>query len=641
MKKGLLSIVSLLCIFSGSLFAATSYFRTPLSLVQSRWGTVHYPLPPIDCDCWQIDTMGAYYQRNACEAFGYDPSCLDADACNSSCDNNDHVTTKTVPLSQLWFGKSSFCADEMFAGGQIVGPAENPFLVFSRINPDFDYNERGVVLALNGYRFLGCDNSWFVGGRIALPIKVIEVNQRRSCGVEEIKDTFGDAIVTMQQQLYGPGPEDDGGPAGAVDSRTVRAYRLDLLSVLQLPDGTPMVQYGTAGTNTRIAGQDITINTEQNIGGGTGLRAPMYAYRQNSGVVPLPSQGLMAFEIGGQPPQEQGLMIAQDAGNPPGTASNGLLNAAGSNGVNGDFLAFGGLPNPVHPTSQVNYAGGLGADRDAQAQLFIVPVGASSNAATFEPIGLVVQNTIDYVLERLFLEDETALDFFAERGIDFCTSDCSTGAGDTFIEIYGGKWCECWFVDGLLGFRLPTGTNYDDPKRIYEQTTGNNGHFATKLGVEGGYQPCDWLGIKGDFFWRHNFRATEKRAAAFRGATVRNIGPCIDAQVQWDDFQAHADFTFFSPKCPTLGWDFGYEFYAKTKDDVCFCRSTAVDFIGNTQQLDPCLLENDTNTQSHKVRGEIFNQWGCFQVFLGGSYIIAGKNVMKETEWHIGMKAYF
>lgn len=637
MNKRLLMIAGLLSVSVSSLFAATSYFRTPLSFLQKPRTTVHYPLPPIDeCDDWIVDAFGLYYQRNACDAFGRDPDCV-SDDCSNPCDSNDKTTTHTVPLSQLWFGKSSFAVEDGFLEGTIEVPTGNPFVKFARLNPQFDYNERGAALGITLNRYnLGCDNSWFVSGRVALPIKVIEVNQRRACDCEEIVEDFANAVVTVQQQFNGQA--DDGPPStsNGNDSRTVKAYRLDLLSTLKQDNGDPMVEYGTGSTNTKVAGQDITVNVNQVLQGSAGTYAPMYVYKQSSGKVPF-APGDLNRNTSYVAAPGQDLMI----GEPP----KGILTADGGSVSNpaaalndGEWASFNGVPNAIG--SQPNYAGGLGASDAAQRQLFLVPV-SSSSSVTFEPIGLTVQNTIDRVLEDLELLNTGAVSYLASKGVDFGRSDCSTGAGDTFIDIWGGKMTECWFADGLIGFRLPTGTNYDNPHRIYQQTTGNNGHFATKLGVEGGYKPCDWLGMKLEFFWRHNFNRVEKRAAAFKGAEIRNIGPCIDARVNWDDFQLYTDFTFFSQRCPDLGWDFGYEFYAKTKDDVCFCATEAEDWSGQLQQLDKRVLERDTNTQAHKVRAEIFNQWGCFQLFFGGSYIIAGKNVMKETQWHLGMKTYF
>jgi hypothetical protein len=632
MKKGLLSIVSLLSLTAGPLSATTSFFRTPLSFIESRWGTVHYPLPPLDNCGWQVDTMGLVYQRSACDAFGRDPLC-GTNNCKNICDdgNDTSTTRKTVPLSQLWFGKADFSARDI----GFVSSEGNPFLAFTNFSPRFRYYENGVALALNAYRLVGCDKSWFVGARAALPICSIQVNEVASVKLSTITPDFEDTIVPIQQQLHGTSPG-----TGSVDSRDVKAYRLDFLSTLEMPDGTPMVEYGTVTGditgNTRIAGQDITNNVTQTIGGDTNdRRAPVYVYKQSSGIVPLPPKGLTVASLTGNvPPTGQNLMISSDA--------NVLLAADGSGPVDGQWAAFGGFtPTPPggQPNYQADYAGNLGTNVAAQKQLFVVPVGTSSGGTTFEPIGLVVQNTIDYVIQKLQLASTVALDFFADKG--YSLSSCTSGAGDTFIDFYGGKWCDCWYGDLLVGLRLPTGTDSDNQKNLYQQMTGNNGHFGLKFGVEGGYKACDWMGIKGDVFWRHNFRATEKRAAAFVGSTVHNFGPCIDAQVKWNDLQAHVDVTVFLPKCPNTGWDVGYEFYYRTKDDLCYCATQAYNLAGVLQTLDPNLAAADSKLLSHKVRFEVFSQWECVEAFLGASYIFAGDNVMKEREWHIGMKAYF
>ncbi len=635
MNKKLLAIVGLLGVSVGSLFATTSYFRTPLSFLQKPRTYVHYPLFPInECDNWIVDAFGVYYQRTACDAFGCPADCI-IDECAKSCDTNNNTTTNAVPLSELWFGKSEFKVEDAFPNGE-AGDTGNPFVKFATLKPQFGYDERGAALGITINRYnLGCDKSWFVSGRVALPIKRIEVNQRRACDCEEISDDFTDAIVTIQQQFNGQSSDGQPATANGNDSRNVRAYRLDFLGTLKQDNGDPMIEYGTGSSNTTVAGQDITVNVNQILQGSSGTYAPMYVYKQSNGKVPFAPAGLDRNSSYVAAPF-QDLMIAE----PP----KGTLSADGTTVENpaaalndGEFASFNGLPNGSG--AQPNYAGSLGANTDTQKQLFLVPV-SSSSSVTFEPIGLTVQNTIDRVLEDLERAGEGAIDYLASKGVDFTRSDCATGAGDTFIDVWGGRMCDNWFADAVVGFRLPTGTDAD-PKRVYQQTTGNNGHFATKLGVEGGYKPCDWLGAKVEFFWRHNFNATEKRAAAFRGATVKNIGPCIDTRVNWDDFQLYIDFTFFSQRCPNLGWDVGYMFYAKTKDDVCFCTNDLQDWNGTASALNPRLLEENTDTQAHKVRAEIFNEWNCFQIFFGGSYNFAGKNVMKEALWYLGMKAYF
>lgn len=638
MKQRFLVTASLIILSTQSLFAVTSHFRTPLSFEQKPRTYVHYPtLQELEsCSNWLIDGFGVYYQRNACCAFGCDTSC---NPCNNLCTSNK-VTSHTVPLAQLWFGKSSFLVADAFANGVITVPTGNPFLNFVTLTPRFSYNERGAFVGITVHRYnLGCDGEWFVKGRIGLPISVVEVNQRQGNPFDctPINPDFANTIVNIQQEIQG-----NGSTSGAIDTKTVGVYRLDLLSSLMLPDGTPMVQYGTitpgsTAGNTRIAGQDITNNEAQVIQqtGSPFLRGPIYMYKQSSGMVPFAPNGLTQVEVASAPPLGQNLMRSND--------SNLVLPADGlTNFPDGQWAVFGGQSLPPFTTfnEQEDYAGNLGTNPAAQRQLFLAPVWEPSGAG-WEEIGLVVEDTITRVIQDLENAQVTPLTFLCLKGIDFNRSECLSGAGDLFIDIWGGKQNACWFADGLIGFRVPSGARVRDPRRIFAQPNGSNGHFAFKLGAEGGYMVCDWIGLKLEMFFNHFFKATEKRAAIFQNALIRNIGPCVDARISWNTFILYLDATFFSLRCPNLGWDFGYEFYAKSKDDFCYCVSELADFTGVIQPLDNCLARQNTDTQTHKVRLEVFNQWGCFQIFFGGSYILAGKNAMKETEWHLGMKAEF
>jgi hypothetical protein len=631
MKKRLLVIASLVGLSVMSLFSVTSNFVTPLSFEQKPRTYVHYPfLFETDlCSNWSWDGFGVYYQRNACDAFGCNLDCVPADQCNDC----DKVTSHTVPLAQLWFGKPSFTVADTFEDGVISAPTGNPFLNSTTFTPRFSYNERGAFLGATVNRYnLGCCKDWFVSARIGLPVSTVAVNQTDVCNCGSVDPDFVDAIVTIQQQIPG-----NGANSGPLDTKTVRIYRMDLLSALQLPDGTPMVQYGTltpdsTSGNTRIAGQDITNNdaqvTDQSA---TRQRGPVYMYKQSSGKVPFPPKGLTNAQVATKPPVGQDLMIDADA--------DLILPADGITGLaDGQWGVFGGVSLPPNTAydDQAAYASNLGTNVAAQKQLFFAPVWVSSSAS-WEEIGLVVQNTIDRIVDELQFSGINANTFLAEKGIDIGRSSCRTGSGDLFLDIWGGKQKKCWFADGLIGFRFPTSSKLKCPQDIYAQPNGSNGHYGLKLGVEGGRMVRNWLGLKLEFFYTHFFKATEQRAAVFKDSKIRNIGPCVDAQVSWNTCLLYLDATFFSTFCPDLGWDFGYELYAKSKDNLSYCVSELADFAGQVKPLDACNARRGSDVQSHKLRGEIFNRWGCFQVFLGGSYIVAGKNVMKETEWHLGM----
>lgn len=636
MKKRLLVIASLIGLSAGSLFAVTSNFITPLSFEQKPRTYVHYPfaLETDECSNWSVDGFGVYYQRNACDAFGCNLDCVSDNACNNDCDK---VTSHTVPLAQLWFGAPSFKISDAFEGGVVSAPTGNPFLNNTTFTPKFSYNERGAFIGATANRYnLGCCKDWFLSARIGLPISTVEVNQTDACNCGTVDPDFTDAIVSIQQQVSG-NPQ----TSGPIDTKTVGVYRMDFLSQLVLPDGTPMVQYGTltpgsTAGNTRIAGQDITDNDGQvSVQDGSHLHGPIYMYKQSSGKVPYANNGLVYSDVAPVPPTGQNLMTDADA--------NLILAADGISGMaDGQLGVFGGeslAPDLVF-NEQRNYAASLGVNPAAQRQLFLVPVWKASSAG-WEEIGLVVENTITRVLEEIQFQGLNANTFLAAKGIDLGRSDCRTGAGDLFIDIWGGKQKECWFADGLIGFRIPTAAKLKCPQEVFAQPIGANGHFGLKLGAEGGYMVRDWLGLKLEFFYTHFFNATERRAAVFKDSKIRNIGPCVDAQVSWNTFLLYLDATFFSRSCPNVGWDFGYELYDKSKDNLSYCVSEIADFAGVVKDLDSCLAVKGSDTQSHKLRAEVFKQWGCFQIFFGGSYIVAGKNVMKETEWHLGMKADF
>lgn len=632
MKKRLLVIASLIGLSGGSLFAVTSNFITPLSFEQKPRTYVHYPfaLDTEECSNWSLDAFGVYYQRNACDAFGCDLDCVSEDACNNDCDK---VTSHTVPLAQLWFGKPSFKISDAFEGGVVSAPTGNPFLNNTTFTPRFRYNERGAFIGATANRYnLGCCKDWFLSARIGLPIGAVEVNQTDDCNCGTIDPDFKDAIVTIQQQRPGLGAA-----SGTTDTRTVHAYRLDLVNSLLQSDGTPMVEFGTVtgstAGNTRIARQDITNNqTQASSQNPAHTRGPVYVYKQSSGKVPVAPPNLVNSST--FPPVGQNLMVEN---------SDRILSAAGNGALaDGEWAVFGGIyTGPAPFDDQVDYKSNLGANPAAQRTLFVVPAENSSATVTWENIGLVVDNTITRAVEELLLSGVSASSFLAGKGIDLGRSECRTGAGDLFIDIWGGKQKECWFADGLIGFRIPTAAKLNCPQEVFAQPLGANGHFGLKLGAEGGYMVRDWLGLKLEFFYTHFFNATERRAAVFKDSTIRNIGPCVDAQVNWNTFLLYLDATFFSKSCPNVGWDFGYEFYDKSKDNLSYCVSETADFAGVVKELDSCLARSGSDTQSHKLRAEVFKQWGCFQIFFGGSYIVAGKNVMKETEWHLGMKADF
>ncbi len=598
------------------LLAVTGGLVSQLSLQR---GVIHYPLEGCDPENpWQVDAWAAGYCRTACKAFI-------CDDCNW-----DGPTTKTTDLSKLFFGKSCFLGEEAFANGLLTVPSGYPALSFAKITPSFEYNESGVFIGMHAQKDI-CDSCWAIGWRASLPISRVEVQQRRSCQSESIEEDFGNVIVRRQEFT------NSNADGSGQKMNNVNGYRLDFLSALQFLDGSPMVAYGDGTSDTTVAGIPITLFTERGQAPIQAAIAPMYVLGADNGNI------ANAITIGTPTGVLESNNLGRNVGpaNPadPVEVATWVLNAQGTNyntniGVNGDRLAF---------SQTVDYASGLALDRTQQRQLFLVPnsTGAAGDGILIEDAN-AVQNAIDYVLNRMNLTEATALSFFKKNGVDFCTSDCVVGAGDLYTEWYAGYHMPCWYLDMLVGSKLPTGKKTCDAKRIYWQPTGNNGHFEFRGGLEGGVHRS-WFALRGMATFTHVFDHTEMRAPAFAGATIKNIpvGRSVPARVQWGYFWGNLDVTLFHPKCYECGLVFGYELYAKQSDKVCFCKSTAKDFLGFTHKLDDTILEEGTNTRLHKIRGEFFHRIGCCEYFGGAYYSLAGRFALKETEFHVGAAIYF
>lgn len=649
-------------------FAETTEFRTPQRLTR---GEMHWPLKPVEkswwydtmeteereCTPWSVDVWAGYYGVSAGEAF-FKPQ--------------GGITTDTASLSTLWFGTDSFRGIDVLAGnpGPEVLMQINPFLGFARISPTFSYSEQGVVLGLRTMRTFGCDDQWHSGIRISLPVKRIEVEQEANVDVEE---TLQDVMRRLPTNF----------DPGAFPNQIDFAYRLDFLSSLGTFSGNtfvPLVRYGDGAadlqTDTTIGGQGgdmtgLTIATDN----ATGIcNDPMgdcwpvaYAIRANGNIVPsgdccCPSSAL----VGNMPTP------------PPfyrfDTEVTDFVRADGSGGSNGSALFF--------KFSGQNYAAGLANDVDAQGSLFIVPRAVvdindpqlfelTDNSQTF------IDNSVMAILE-IINPLETASFFFSENGIDLFAHEHIVGVGDLTFEWYIGYGDRFdWYIDGVIGAIFPTGTDTCSARQIFHKPTGNNKHYEIKLGLEGGYNWCDQLAIRAEAFYGHAFSKTESRAIVFadpdaptptnnncnsscngNGTNVdpcalflKNIGTPICVDVSWDWFYGRLDFTIFHPYNSDLGLTFGYEFYWKSHDhfnrdcggDDCNTVTTVTtnDLLGQPGTVDFCAMQRNSQVFSNKLYGEIFHRWNFFELFAGASQIVAGENVMKETEAHLGLRLYF
>ncbi len=581
MNKSIRRLLPLLIFLSSTGLLARTLV-TPWSLGLYN-GHMHAPLPrPTDCDdaCYTYDVWAAGLHRESNKAY-----------------RDKHGTKTDQSLAGIVFGKEKFVGLDAFAPGT-TSPA-NPFLAFAQLTPRFDYRENSAYFGFTIERAFGCDCRWHGGVRALLPFRSIKV-EVECCDLEE--EGISDVCRLQDEHI-----RDQTGNLQTVQE--CYAYRLDFLSSLFIEqageDLKPLVEFVSAPplNNMKIAAVDVTdFPVEPN---------PVHILQRDD-----------------ETPPEEGPFCKLN------TIVSGLpfVQGDGSGLVNNQQGRFQQDP----PTS---YAA-LGNDKAAQRKLWVEPTAMANvndvqMLAGAETIGTEITNIVRK-LGRL-----SAVGFFKDHGVNFNTQHI-VGVGDLDTQFYlNYEFCRS-LVEGVVGVRWPTGVKAKDPGELYTIfSTGNNRHFELQLGLLGTWEPTCWFIFKGDAYWSYAFKRDELVGAPFRGATVKNIGPCVKADISWQSFVGHADFNFLVPCNPRVGFMVGYEGYVKSKDNVSLQQSSAKDFLGNTQPLDPCVLERRTKVVSHKIRTEMFHQGDYFEIYGGWSHVLAGKNAPNESDWHLGFVTYF
>ncbi len=598
--------------------AVTHNFLAPLILQR---GVLHYPTEPLHPeDCWSINTWAALYGRSAINAY---IGCNDNPGCNNAC-NDINNTHDVSPIAQLFFGAPTFSVAQAFPNGtspSIFGQT------VTTLTPSITYDERGTFIGLHAFRKVG-DSNWRIGVRSSIPIKFITINQTNCCDNENTSTTTptnsGDVVVRRQEFL-------DAAPSGeGVQPSMVNAYRLDHLSKLKNIDGKPLVQYGDGKRDTTIAGIPVTAFVDRDEFPMNNAPAPVSLVRAEGGDISRAINVSERSEINN---------LARDVG--PGCSRGArmqasLLDASGKNGSNGDRRSF---------SRNVNYASSLGNNTEEQKNWFLVPNKA--DAQSLYPEANAVQNAIDLVLartERQGALQVTPAEYLQDNGVYVNDPAYASGAGDLYAEWYGEYNTDNGFFNVLMGMFIPTGhkMNCSDAYNLYWQPLGNNGHFEFRGGLEAG-AVWNCLALRVLATYTHVFDHMEMRAPAFQGATISNIpvGPVVPAHVAWGYFWGNVDVTFFHPDCQNNGLVLGFEWFAKRRDRLCFCTSIARDFENNLAPLDDTILEQGTDTNLYKIRGECFFRNECGEFFIGAGYALSGRSALQEIQWHVGASLYF
>ncbi len=494
----------------------------------------------------------------------------------------DKVTRHLEPLVALFFGKPDFFVEESFPDG-MINPTEPggvvgfPAVSLARIKPLFEFSDIGVFFSGRFLTRVGAHDNWFVGGRTLLMVRSVG-------GIRPavVQFPLGDVIAHRQEDL----------PTGAgTNSVNANAYRLDYVSLLANPvSKAPILSYGdgTATTMT-IGGADISGHVD--------------VKRAQSGVA-LAVQPLFAQAASGTP-----------------------LNAEGTNGAEGARLGFIGA---------TNYKANLGQDRSAQQKLFLVP---DSSGALLDPIALAAQNGIDGVVD--FIDQtgfESATQYLRTQGVSFEEDEFSKyGLTDWEFIFLGGYNPDNWYIELGAGFRLPSGRTVHCPGELLVQPVDTNGHVTWLGGFEIGCSPRRWVGLRASAYGAHVCNHTEKRAAPFKGATIKNIGPTVDLNVSWNYFVGSIDMTILHPTRANVGITGGYEYFIRGLSNVTTKKKTARDFRGLVKELDVEVIRARTNTVVHQLRGEVFFNMGLGEIFVGVSRAVAGRNALRSTQANIGL----
>ncbi|OGB97271.1 hypothetical protein A3F06_00900 [candidate division TM6 bacterium RIFCSPHIGHO2_12_FULL_36_22] len=579
MKLALIGLIAL----SGVVDARNLF--TPLTL---RKDYLWYPF--LECDeeendrCFDVRLWGAGFNRTATRATGKDNYNTTNDGTQVGCDNKE--------IAKLFFAKSPFYLQNAFANNEIVFPADaidtNPLLNFAKVSPHLAYSETGVMFGFEISAQVPSCERWNWGIRGTIPFVNRNVEQLKCCSELIDGAALSDVVQTGVYEKVG---------SNSIGSSF--AVRLDIATALK-QDGV-----NTASPSLVLYSSSTVKINNVDIGADQTLAPSVHVIGSSTGTLPAyPFSATVAT-----------------------VAAATAVDGAGSNIGNGSRGRF------VNPT---DYSA-LGASSTAQSQLFIVPTLNAAGTAT----SALAQNIIGAILARINSFDADVADFLAANGITF-DSQRVQGPGNLDLEAFlNYQFCCPFFLEGRVGLTLPTDNTTNEPGKLFLLPTGNNGHVEVDLGLAGGWDMCDWAKLYGDLSYNWVLNSSECVAGSFTNATVKNIGPKTEANISWQYFLAHIDLTIIPPCLKCIGFDLGYEFYWKRKDDVDFCKNSIADLVGTTNTLNSCVIEKATKVISNKLSVEIFTVNSCVDFFGGFSQVVGGKNVMRETEWHIGMAIKF
>ncbi len=629
-------------------------FRTPLP---TERGPIRYLFDKEpDREGWDFSWWNSVHSREAHKAF------------------QSHGTS-SKPLSAIFFNEADFRLNQIFPNSKVPLNTEfyNPFMRVLSISPRIAYQERSVNF---GARFEL--PVWKHKGRLGLrffwPFRDIEIERkdsgaRDSAGLENVAASKLRRIEGVIQNTN----QDPGAVVDAVFREEAYTYgwRLDFVEALALnTDFTPMIDWENNGNPGQITVADQAMYESMNLARAEDPRA--FVVASPEGIIPFDKFGAIidATAPAIDPNAQVGPRVNIQVTPLP---VNLVVDPASDDKFVGDAvnkLSYAGLSDDINPNENIGTGNNNECDiqlrkclADRKAGLWITSLhdGEGRELKGSETMRTKIQQAIAQYPENAF-------EWMHDRGMDF-DSTRRVGWGDLDIDLfYEHRFGRDLAAEFMFGVRFPTGHGDDYSKNPFQAHTGNGDHYEIKLGSMCAWSPWDWANIKFDWYYSWVLEATETRAAAFKGACIKNIGPCVKADVDWGYFVGRLDFTLFHPKTKALSSNIGYEFYYKSEDDIDFkdkCTgkcitqlqswlgrefkqtvtkengavnvSAANDLTENLQCLDEELAESNSEQYGHKLRSETsyrFSRW--FEGFAGTGYVFAGKNIAREFDLYAG-----
>ena len=222
----------------------------------------------------------------------------------------------------------------------------------------------------------------------------------------------------------------------------------------------------------------------------------------------------------------------------------------------------------------------------------------------------------------------------ASRGICLERPQRNDGLGDVdSLGWYANDWLN---VEGRFFLRRPVAESTRDARLVFRVQPGNNDHFEVGPGLMGTAKLNSNVFVRAQAWYSFALGAHEKRAAAFSGTRVKNIGVPVNAHNSWSYFLGDIDLTVRHPNNHDVALTIGYELYAKGRDNVTFKTKCAKDLCCNLRELDATVLKKRTDVIAHRVRSEYVMGVGEALFTFGTSYVFAGRNCPRELDVYVG-----